>query len=81
MAVQILPPILDRWRSAAGHSFVVALESTSRRARVLDLLSVGNRRLRESGERPGTVTFIGPVPVYVDGVLDEAASAGARPPS
>jgi hypothetical protein len=76
-AADVWPPIIDRWRSRADHSFVAVLECSAERPRVMDALRRENLRLRRSGERPDAVTFIGPVPVYVDGVLDEETSAGA----
>ena len=80
-AADIWPPIIDRWRSMAEKSFIAVLIADSSRRLVLDALRAENLQLKRSGESPDAVTFIGPVPVYVDGVLDEVASAGARPPS
>jgi hypothetical protein len=76
-AADIWPPILDRWRSMAEKSFVAVLIASNSRPLVLDALRAENVRLKEFGELPDTVAYVAPVPIFVDGVRDEAASVGA----
>jgi hypothetical protein len=78
--VAILPFMIDRWRSI-GIAYDTQIVATTSRSALLDELRSSNSRLKAFGELPDRVVESGPVPVYVDGVLDEAASAGARPPS
>lgn len=72
----ILPFMIDRWRSI-GTPYTAVLECAESRPAVLAMLQEANRELRVFGESSARVARSGPVPVYVDGQLDEAVSVGA----
>jgi hypothetical protein len=76
--VAILPFMIDRWRST-GIAYDAQLVATASRSALLDELRSSNSRLKAFGGMPDRVVESGPIPVYVDGVLDEVASAGAPP--
>jgi hypothetical protein len=73
---EILPFMIDRWRSIGTPYFAVLACRQSRQS-IVGALQASNSELRRFGGDPARVAPSGPVPVYVDGVLDEETSAGA----